>query len=47
MLSSALIMAVCGLLVTKGKVRWMNDYALPISLVGGMALAIPFTNWLR
>lgn len=47
MLSSALIMAVCGLLATKGKVRWMNDYSLPISLVGGMALAIPFTNWLR
>ena len=46
MVSSALIMAVCGLLATKLKIRWLTDYALPLSLVGGMALAIPFTNWL-
>ena len=46
MVSSALIMAVCGLLATKCKIRWLTDYALPMSLVGGMALAIPFTNWL-
>ncbi len=44
MLSSAVIMAVCGLLATKLKIRWLTDYALPLSLVGGMALAIPFTN---
>lgn len=43
---SALVMAVCGLLATKGKIRWMNDYALPISLVVGMASAIPLTSWL-
>lgn len=46
MVSSAIIMAVCGLLATKLKIRWLTDYALPMSLVGGMALAIPFTNWL-
>ena len=46
MVSSALIMAICGLLATKCKIRWLTDYALPMSLVGGMALAIPFTNWL-
>ena len=46
MVSSALIMAVCGLLATKLKIRWLTDYALPMSLVGGMAFAIPFTNWL-
>ncbi len=46
MVSSALIMAICGLFATKLKIRWLTDYALPMSLVGGMALAIPFTNWL-
>lgn len=46
MASSAIIMSICGLLATKLKIRWLTDYALPMSLVGGMALAIPFTNWL-
>ncbi len=40
---SAVIMAVCGLLATKLKIRWLTDYALPLSLVVGMASAIPFT----
>ena len=43
---SAVIMAVCGLLAKKCKIRWLTDYALPLSLVGGMASAIPITNWL-
>lgn len=43
---SAVIMAICGLLSKKLKARWLTDYALPLSLVGGMAVAIPFTNWL-
>ncbi|MBE6797765.1 MAG: DUF5058 family protein [Ruminococcaceae bacterium] len=43
---SAVIMAVCGILSKKLKARWLTDYALPLSLVGGMAVAIPFTNWL-
>ena len=43
---SAVVMAVCGLLSTKLKVRWLTDYALPISLVVGMAAAIPITGWL-
>ena len=46
MLVSAVIMAVCGLLSKKLKQRWITDYALPISLVCGMASAIPFTAWL-
>lgn len=46
MVTSALIMAVCGLLSKKLKARWLTDYALPMSLVGGMACAIPFTAWL-
>lgn len=43
---SALIMVVCGLLSKKLKARWLTDYALPFSLVGGMASAIPITAWL-
>lgn len=43
---SALVMAICGLFSIKLKARWMEDYALPMSLVIGMASAIPFTAWL-
>ena len=44
--ASALVMVVCGLCATKLKQRWLNDYALPISLICGMAVAIPVTAWL-
>ena len=43
---SALVMVVCGLLMRKPKLKWLSEYALPISLVLGMASAIPFTAWL-
>ena len=46
MLVSAVVMAVIGLLSKKLKQRWLTDYALPISLVLGMASAIPLTAWL-
>ena len=47
MFVSAIVMAVCGICATKvKKMKWMNDYALPISLVAGMASAIPITAWL-
>jgi len=38
---SALVMAVCGTVATKAKIRWLTDYALPMSLILGMASAIP------
>ena len=43
---SALVMCLAGLLVSKTKVRWISDYALPVSLIAGMASAIPITAWL-
>ena len=43
---SALIMVICGLLMRKPKLKWLSEYALPISLVLGMAAAIPLTAWL-
>ncbi len=40
---SALVMVVLGLLSKKvEKARWLSDYALPVSLLIGMASAIPF-----
>ena len=46
MLVSALMMGLCALALKKLGWRWMNDYALPISLMVGMASAIPITAWL-
>jgi hypothetical protein len=46
MLVSAVIMMVAGSLATRFKIRWLTDYALPLSLMGGMASAIPITMWL-
>ena len=40
---SAIVMVICGLIATKAKIRWLTDYALPMSLICGMASAIPFT----
>ena len=46
MATSAVVMAICGIAASRPKLHWMTDYALPISLVIGMASAIPFTNLL-
>lgn len=46
MLVSALSMVLAGALVKVTKKRWISDYALPVSLVLGMAAAIPITAWL-
>ena len=46
MLVSALVMAGLGLLVKAGKWSALADYALPVSLIAGMAAAIPVTSWL-
>ena len=43
MVVAALVMVSCGILMKKLKWKWLNDYALPISMVLGMAAAIPAT----
>ena len=43
---SALTMVICGLLMKLPKMKWLSEYALPISLIAGMAVAIPITTWL-
>ena len=40
---SALVMVICGLLMKLPKLKWLSEYALPISLILGMASAIPIT----
>lgn len=45
MLCSAAIMGIVGgVFVKKLKIAWLEDYALPLSMLGAMALAIPITN---
>ena len=46
MLVSALVMVACGLLMKKPKLKWLSEYAMPISLIAGMAAAIPLSAWL-
>lgn len=43
---SAVVMVLCGAAMKILKWKWVNDYALPISLLLGMASAIPITSWL-
>ncbi len=43
---AAVVMGIFGGLSKALKIRWMEDYALPLSLILGMASAIPFTAWL-
>ena len=44
MLASMVIMLVCAVLIKKLKIKWIEDYAMPISMIGAMALAIPITS---
>jgi len=43
MLVSAGLMCLCGLLISKLKIKWLSDYALPLCMVLGMLSAIPIT----
>ena len=45
MLASAVIMLLVGACIKLLRWDWLTDYALSISMVGAMALAIPITNW--
>lgn len=43
MLVSAILMAICGLLIKKCKMKWLETYALSISMVGAMIFACIIT----
>lgn len=44
MIISSLIMLVCGYFIKIHKIKWLEDYALSISMLLSMALSIPITN---
>lgn len=46
-LCSAAIMVILGLLIKKRNWRWLEQYALPISMLGGMALSLPLSRIMR
>ena len=46
MIVSAVVMTVLGLASKRDGLRVLADYALPVSLIAGMASAVPITAWL-
>lgn len=44
LLSSAVLMGACGILVKVIGVAWLEDFALPVSMLGAMALAILYAQ---
>lgn len=43
-LCSATLMAVCGMLIKKCQWGWLEQYALPLCMLGAMALSIPISR---
>ncbi|MBR6665434.1 MAG: DUF5058 family protein [Lachnospiraceae bacterium] len=43
LLCSAVVMGVCGLLIKKCKMKWLENYALPISMLAAMIFAMVIT----
>jgi hypothetical protein len=43
LLFSALLMAICGLLIKKCNMNWLQNYAMPISMLGAMTFAAIIT----
>ena len=43
LLFSALLMALCGLLIKKCNMKWLENYALPISMLGAMVFSVFIT----
>lgn len=46
LLVSALLMAVCGLLIKKKNMQWLETYAMAIAMVGAMIFAVVITPML-
>jgi hypothetical protein len=46
MLFSAFLMAVCGLLIKVFKMKWLQNYALPVSMLGAMTFAAVITPYI-
>ena len=46
MMCSAIVMVIMGLLIKVCKITWLENYALPLSMLVAMALSIPITSWI-
>jgi len=46
LLSSATIMMACGILIKKCGLSWLEDFALPTSMLASMALAVLYARLL-
>lgn len=46
LLFSALLTAICGILIKKCNWKWLENYVLPISMIGAMIFAIIITPWI-
>lgn len=46
MLFSAFLMLLFGLLIKRFRMKWLENYAMPLSMLGAMAFAIPLTRWI-
>ncbi len=47
LLSSAFLMAVCGILIKMCKMNWLQNYAMPISMLGAMTFAAVITPMIK
>ena len=43
LVSSAVVMGICGLLIKKCKMAWLENYALPISMLCAMVFSMIIT----
>ncbi|MDO4837972.1 MAG: DUF5058 family protein [Clostridia bacterium] len=46
-LISALLMCLCGLIIKVFKAKWLEQYALPLCMLGAMAASIPVTALMK
>ncbi|NLB28559.1 MAG: DUF5058 family protein [Clostridiaceae bacterium] len=46
MIFSSILMLVFGYFVKKRKIAWLENYAMPFSMLGAMAFSIPLTFWI-
>lgn len=47
MIISSIIMLICGYFIKVHKVKWLEDYALTISMIMSMIISIPITNLIQ
>lgn len=45
LVSSALLMALFGLVIKTTKAKWLENFALPVSMIGAIALSVIYHGW--